>query len=186
MYAKATPSFRAGAGLGMATLGLVALATLWTVGRCRWAFAAPERALGLGLFVSVGGYLIYDLWWMQSMYQVWWWDHVTHTVSAAFVAGIAYTAARARDHRGLPRADGGQPGPTRRVYLVSIGATLLAMGVWESYELLSPLVTVYGVEDTLKDVLFDLVGLAVVLRWGDRVLDGVASDVARRWGTDRS
>lgn len=182
VYAKATPSFRATAALGVATLGLVALVTLWATGRVRWAVASPSRVVGLCLFVGVGGYLVYDLWWMKSMYQVWWWDHVTHTVSAMLIGTVGYTVVRAHEVRKTVRADGGRrAGPSRRVFVATVGVIVACALLWETYEVYAPMVTVYGTEDTVKDLLFNLLGAAVVVLFGERFLEGPARDVAERW-----
>ncbi|WP_188883902.1 hypothetical protein [Halarchaeum grantii] len=100
--------------------------------------------------------------------DVWWWDHVTHTLSASLVGAAAHLLARRRDRD-----------PTRYVLGATVGAGLF----WEALEYvvhttarrlgLEPLLIQYGHEDTLGDLFFDAVGALLVLAFGDRVLEGV-------------
>lgn len=78
--------------------------------------------------------------------DVWWWDHLTHTHSATRVlavvvcAGVLWELAEYAIHRG---AD--------------------ALGI-------DPVLVSYGRTDTALDLLFNLVGAALVVLFGDRVL----------------
>lgn len=176
----------ASTALGIVTVAFLLVVTLWALGRVRWAFSTPSRVVGVLGFVVLGGYLVYDVWWMQSMYGVWWWDHVTHTVSAAMVASIGFTVAWALESRADTIPDGGTPTPSRRVAVATLGVVIASALLWEIYEVYAPVVVVYGVEDTVKDVFFDLLGATLVVRFGDRFLGGVTRDVRHRWTTPSS
>ncbi|QLG60837.1 hypothetical protein [Halorarum salinum] len=122
----------------------------------------------LSLWIGVAGFL--HCLGMLGLYEsVPWWDHVTHTVSAALVAALVYAGVLvgARQSPHVP------PGP-----LTVGGATVLstlAIGVfWELVELVArdvgesldvePVLVHYGWRDTALDLGFDAVGaLAVVL-----------------------
>lgn len=116
---------------------------------------------------------------------VWWWDHLTHTLSAAVVASVGYTTVRAVDiHYDaiyLPR----------RFLAVFVLLFTLALGVfWEIVEFASraaaevvgagPVLFQYGLEDTLLDLVFDAVGALVVAIFGAAVLSTFADDLAER------
>jgi len=114
--------------------------------------------------------------------HVWWWDHLTHTLSSSVVAAVGYAAARTIDEH------------TEDVYFppVFLFALLfvvtLAFGVlWEIIEFgvsgaasmaggKSVLVQ-YGVTDTVLDLVFDTAGALVVAVWGTAYLSGVADQL---------
>ncbi len=113
------------------------------------------------------------------------WDHVTHALSASVVAAVGYTVARGIDEH------------TEAVYLpprfmfVFILTFVAAFGVfWEVIEfgvsevaaLLGgeTVLTQYGLEDTIFDLIFDLVGAVIVAVWGTAHLTDVAGAVTDR------
>ncbi|WP_435334257.1 hypothetical protein [Haloarchaeobius sp. TZWWS8] len=114
---------------------------------------------------------------------VWWWDHMTHTLSATVVAVIGYTTVMAIDAH------------SDRLYLPPRFVTLfvlaftLAMGVfWEVLEFvlrevaiavdLDPVLILYGVEDTMYDLVFDLAGALVVSLFGSKTVREQSEAVA--------
>ncbi|MFC4553105.1 MULTISPECIES: hypothetical protein [Halorussus] len=119
-----------------------------------------------------------------SAYQsLWWYDHVTHTLSSSVVAAAGYAAARAVDEYSVD------------VHLTSgfLFAYLLlfvmAFGVvWELVEFFTGLaaaslgvpriLTQYGLGDTMLDLVFDAAGALVVAAAGTAVLSGVAEQLA--------
>jgi hypothetical protein len=123
---------------------------------------------------------------MLGLYDgVWWWDHLTHTLSATIVAAVGYVTARAVDESSediyLPR-------PFLFVYIVLF---TLALGVlWEVLEFaarggaelfgLDPVLVQYGLSDSLLDLVFDAVGAVVVALFGAGVFDGIATTLADR------
>ncbi|GAB6861393.1 hypothetical protein ACFR97_06065 [Haloplanus litoreus] len=118
----------------------------------------------ISLWVAVAGFL--HCLGMLGLYEsVTWWDHLTHTVSAALVAALLYAALL------VSGADSGQPP------LAVPAATLLltvAIGVfWELVELVArdvgerfdvdPVLVHYGWRDTALDLGFDAFGALVVV-----------------------
>ena len=128
----------------------------------RSALIGPALPLWLsvaGLLHSVGMLGLYD--------SVRWWDHVTHTVSAALVAALCYAAVVA-----LPDAVGVAPGAGTAA--VATTAFTFAVGVfWELIELVArdvgerfevePVLVHYGRRDTAVDLGFDVVGALLVV-----------------------
>lgn len=99
---------------------------------------------------------------MFGLYEdTWWWDHLTHTLSATLLGGFVHAAAHRR---------GRDPHP--RVLAAIIGGGVL----WEPVEYavhavtdrlgLQPVLIPYSTRDTL----LDLVGTLLVLVFGNRFL----------------
>lgn len=95
----------------------------------------------------------------------WWWDHLTHVLSASLLGGVVHVVTRRRDRD--PRVD--------------VLATVTVGGVaWELVEYaihavskrlgIEPLLISYSARDTLLDLVFDLLGALLVLAFGDRLL----------------
>lgn len=96
-----------------------------------------------------------------------WWDHLTHALSASLVAGIGYITVRAldlhHDEIHLPR----------RYLFAYIIIFVMAFGViWELFEfgldvlaeateLEMPLAQ-HGIDDTVRDMLFNTLGAVIV------------------------
>ncbi|MFC7234743.1 hypothetical protein [Halosegnis marinus] len=123
---------------------------------------------------------------MLGLYgDVWWYDHLTHTLSATLVAGVGYVAVRAlADHDDrvvLP--------PEFTVVLVLL-ATLALGVVWELLEFAArgaaalvgaePVLVQYGLDDTLADLLFDAVGATVAAALGPGSVGGLVDAVRAR------
>jgi hypothetical protein len=135
----------------------------------------PLLALWLGLagfLHSVGMLGPYD--------TVWWWDHVTHTISAALLAALVYAALVVT----------GSDATT--VAALTVLATFGLGLVWEGIELLArslgnrygvePVLVNYGMRDTVLDLGFDLVGAALVVLLDLRMFVPVLEDVWRVLG----
>lgn len=122
----------------------------------------------LSLWIGVAGFL--HCLGMLGLYEsIWWWDHVTHTVSAALVAALVYAGIIV----------GGRHSPSVPPRPLTVGSATvlltLAIGVfWELVELVArdvgeyldvePVLVHYGRRDTALDLAVDAVGaLAVVL-----------------------
>jgi len=115
-----------------------------------------------------------------------WWDHVTHALSASLVAGAGYTVARAVD---IHHDDITIPSQIAFVYLFVV---VLAFGVvWELFEfaldvasrqtgLTMPLAQ-HGLDDTVKDFMYNSLGALVVGVFGQAHLVGVAETVEDWW-----
>ncbi|MFC5368264.1 hypothetical protein [Salinirubrum litoreum] len=106
---------------------------------------------------------------------VWWFDLLTHFLSAVVVAAIGLTVLLAveRDRAWTL---------TSRMLSVSTVVVVLVAGVgWEIYEFYEVRFLVTGFDDTLGDLLFDLLGGLFVVRYGRDYLDPVSADVAGHW-----
>ena len=126
------------------------------------------------LWVSVAA-LVHALGMLGPYDRVWWWDHLAHTLSGAVVAGATDVVLRAETGDGGPGPNGGRFRPA------VVAGTTLAFGVfWELLEYaihaaanrlgFDPLLVHYGRLDALADLLFDLVGAGLVIRFGRRAL----------------
>ncbi|MFB6280972.1 MAG: hypothetical protein ABEH40_03020 [Haloferacaceae archaeon] len=114
-----------------------------------------------------------------------WWDHLTHATSASLVAGAGYTAARAID---LHSDEVSIP---RRFAFVYLLVVVLAFGViWELFEfgldivagatgVTMPLAQ-HGLDDTVRDLLFNSLGALLVAAFGQAHLLDVAELVRER------
>ena len=123
---------------------------------------------------------------LTSFYrQVWWWDHVTHALSASVVAAAGYATARAYD---LHAEDVSLPPKFMFVFILLV---TLAFGVlWEVIEFTlaeaaaalgsGSVLTQYGLSDTLLDLVFDSIGAIVVATWGTAHLSGVVVAIRQR------
>lgn len=116
----------------------------------------------------------------------WWWDHLTHTVSAALVAALIYAGLLGLGD--TPRVAGSTLGVGGTVVVL----TLVAGVFWELIEFtarvvgdqydVDPVLIQYGRRDTALDLLFDLAGALAVLALDVRLSVPVAArfpDAAR-------
>ncbi|WP_226041646.1 hypothetical protein [Natrinema sp. DC36] len=117
--------------------------------------------------------------------QVWWWDHMTHALSASLVAGVGYATVRALHEH----ADGIYF--PQRFVAVFILLFVLAFGVlWEILEFaialsaealgIRAVLTQYGLEDTMLDFVFNSIGAIVVALWGGAYLSDVSGAIHER------
>ncbi len=114
-----------------------------------------------------------------------WWDNVTHTLSSSVVAAAGYTTARAVDeHSEAVRL------PPKFMF-VFILIVVLAFGVfWEVVEFAlgeaaaltggRPVLTQFGLADTMMDLVFDTVGAVLVAVWGTAYLTNVVGALVDR------
>ncbi|WP_436908680.1 hypothetical protein [Halosimplex marinum] len=118
--------------------------------------------------------------------ETWWWDHVTHTLSASLVAGVAYTAARAVDDRSEAIHF---PPQFLFAYLLVF---VVAFGVlWELLEFYITVVsgligdetilTQYGLDDTVLDIVYDTLGGVLVAAFGAAHLNGLSDQLVARF-----
>ncbi|MGM0371737.1 MAG: hypothetical protein ACQEQJ_04435 [Halobacteriota archaeon] len=120
----------------------------------------------------------------QNVYQsVWWWDHLTHAVSASLVAGAGYATVRALQGH-VPNVEF-----PRRFEFALIVVLVIAFGVlWEVAEFViaelslwlgaEPVLTQYGVGDTMLDLIFDVVGAVLVGILGSTRVDAMTAMLA--------
>lgn len=118
--------------------------------------------------------------------QIGWWDHITHAMSATLVAGIGYTFVRAVDLH-----DGRITIPNQFAFAFIL-ITVMAFGVvWELFEfgldiaadetgIAMPLAQ-HGLDDTVRDMMFNTLGAIVVATFGQAHLLGVAETVKDRF-----
>jgi hypothetical protein len=127
-----------------------------------------------------------------SFYKsTWWWDHLTHALSSSIVAAVGYATARSfHEHSeevNLPP----------KFMFVFILLFVLAFGVlWEVIEFtLGELATVlgagsvltqYGLEDTMLDLIFDTAGAIIVAVWGTAHLSGIVDAIGEYVATRRT
>lgn len=113
------------------------------------------------------------------------WDHLTHFFSASVVAAVGYSTTRALDAH------------TENIHIppkfmfVFILQFVIAFGVlWEVLEFAlaglgsvlgsGAILTQYGIEDTMKDLLFDVAGAVIVGVWGTAHLTDVVWALEKR------
>jgi hypothetical protein len=113
------------------------------------------------------------------------WDNVTHMLSSSLVAAIGYATARAIDEH----TDDVRLPP--RFMFVFILLFVMAFGVvWEVIEFgiagaasmlgSDAVLTQYGLGDTMRDLIFDVVGGVVVAIWGTAYLTDVVGALAEQ------
>jgi len=151
---------------------------------------------GLTLWITTAVFLhavgVIGLPWADANFYktIWWWDHLTHALSSSIVAAIGYTTVRALDRHSediyVPP----------RFMFVFILMFVLAFGVaWEVLEFTitlaaeatgnATILTQFGLEDTMLDLVFDTIGAVVVAVWGTAHLTGVVG-VVEGWLDERT
>ncbi|QLG62764.1 hypothetical protein [Halorarum salinum] len=120
-----------------------------------------------------------------------WWDHLTHALSSSVVAATGYTVTRAIEEH----SDAVSLPP--RFMFVFILLFVLAFGVfWEVLEFAlaeialalgtTSVLTQYGLEDTLLDLVFDTIGGIIVAVWGTAHLTDITGALTERLDERRS
>ena len=121
-----------------------------------------------------------------SFYEtLWWWDHLTHALSASVVAAAGYATVRALD-----RHNDGIDLPPRFTFVFVLLITV-AFGVfWEVVEFAiaeiaalagsTSVLTQYGLGDTMLDLVFDVIGGVIVATWGTVYLTDVVGAITAR------
>ena len=113
------------------------------------------------LWIALAGFL-HSLGMLGLYETLWWWDHLTHTVSAALVAALLYAA--------LLVAYPLSAGP---LAVATVGFTFAVGVFWELIELVArevgdrfdvePVLVHYGWRDTAFDLVFDVVGALLIV-----------------------
>jgi hypothetical protein len=119
----------------------------------------------------------------------WWWDHVTHALSSTLVVGAGYAVTRAyQEHTEHVRM-----GPKFTfVYLVVF---VMAFGVfWELIEFyvavsaelfgIPRVLTQYGLDDTVLDLVYDTIGGLLVAIFGTTHLTGISDQLRGRFESE--
>lgn len=115
-----------------------------------------------------------------------WYDEITHTVSAVLVAGIGYATLTALERHS---SEIDLPPKLRGVFILVF---VLAFSVaWEVFEFgavwLSQLlgvtspVKVFGIDDIVTDMIFNVVGGIIVAVWGTEYFDDIVPFLRRRF-----
>jgi len=178
-----------------ATLAVVVVALGWTlwIGVCRRDPAIVVNAVaalvvvaipgGVGLLAPVGLDTRVSVWPLLSIVigitgifhmigmvgwydTVWWWDHLTHTVSAALIASVVYAWM-------LVISVDTVYGPFGSPAVATVGVTLFMGIIWELFEGaarvlcerlgIERVLKQYGRFDTPLDIVFDGVGAILVV-----------------------
>lgn len=114
------------------------------------------------------------------------WDDITHALSASVVAAAAYATVRAIDeHEPNIRL------PTRVTFVYVLTFTMSFGVFWEVLEYaitvatravgVDTVLTQYSVEDTLGDLVFNMIGGFVVAIWGHVYLTDLVGDLRSRF-----
>ena len=164
--------------------GTIALVVTFLPARLERNYAFPIDPW-LGLWIT-GAVFLHTLGSAGVYGVVGWWDHLTHATSASLVAAVGYTAARAldlhSDRIAIPR----------RFVFVYILIVVLSFGVvWELFEfgldalsdatgLTMPLAQ-KGLDDTVRDLMFNSLGAILVALFGQVHLSPVAETVKQRF-----
>mgnify|MGYP000465867144 CR=1 FL=1 len=177
-------------GVGVATLNVsivinavVALAVTYLPALLRRDW---DLRLSPGLTLVITTAVLLHSLGMVGLYEgLWWYDHLTHTLSAGIVAAVGYATTRAIDQH----SDAVSFPP--RFLSVFLLLMTLALGVfWEVLEFTVALIagatggasvlTQYGIGDTMMDLLFDTLGGIVVGVWGTAYLTGLTESLTDR------
>lgn len=118
---------------------------------------------------------------MMNIYErVWWWDHLTHTVTASLVAAVVYGTLVAIG------SDPISPDITwATIAALTVAITMLAGVLWELIELVGrelaiafdrePMLIPYGRYDTALDLVFDAVGAIIIIAVDLRSFESIAA-----------
>lgn len=158
---------------GLASIGATALP--WAIQILVGGFFGGDVSFGpaLPLWIGIAGvlHMLGMLGWYDAL---WWWDHVTHTMSAALVAAVVYAWV-------LVVGPDALPGPFAGIGAggTTFALTMAAGVFWELLEwaarVLSDRVGVervlkhYGRFDSPIDLLFDAVGAVVIITFDARL-----------------
>lgn len=156
---------------------LLALLSLPLTAGLRSPWSGAVLAPELPLWVTVAG-LLHSVGMLGPYDSIRWWDHLTHTVSAALVAALLYAGVIvAADGTGLLASTG--TAVTTVVYTFAVGVfwellELAARAVAERYDI-EPVLVHYGWRDTALDLGFDLLGAVLVVAFDVRVFVAFAA-----------
>ncbi|KZN24661.1 hypothetical protein A4G99_09950 [Haladaptatus sp. R4] len=128
---------------------------------------------------------------MLGLYdEVWWWDHLTHLLSATLVAGVGYATARAFDEH-----SDAVYFPPRFMFVYALLFTLAAGVIWEVLEFtarasagfigVKPVLIQYGLSDTILDLIFDAAGAVLVALFGTTLLAETVETLLARLSRER-
>jgi len=164
--------------LAMSALAVLSLALVVETGSA-WTGRLATPTLPLWVATACVLHSIGMLGWYDT---VWWWDHLTHTVSAALVTALVYAGlVVAVDAGAVPALAASTVPVATLAFVMLVGVfweliELVARAVAERYGI-EPVLVHYGWRDTAFDLVFDIVGAVVIV-----VLDvDVFVDLAARF-----
>ena len=131
--------------------------------------------VGLVLWLTIA-MVLHTVGYLGLYEQYQWYDEITHTVSATIIAGVGYASFRALElHSDAIEV----PSEFRAVFIVVF---VLAAGmVWEVFEFtFGGLVTVYGIDDIVTDMVANGFGGVLVALWGTDYVRGLVGFVRTR------
>ena len=126
----------------------------------------------------------------ESLYgATWWWDHMTHALSSSLVVGSAYAVTRALQEHTEYILMG--PKFTFAYLLVFV----MAFGVfWELIEFyiavgaelfgVPQVLTQYGLDDTVLDLVYNTIGGLLVAVFGTTYLTGISDQLRGRFESE--
>lgn len=163
-------------------LGALVVSVLPAIVRREWHLRIN---IGLMLWLTVAA-LLHAIGVLGPYRNVFWWDYLTHAVSASIFVGIAYAVVVAQERY---HEEDSLPEPFRSVYLFLL---VVAMGVlWEVLEFALTQVSkltggksaliVFGVQDVVTDLLFSIVGGTLIVLWGRRYFHDLSLKLTRRF-----
>ncbi|KAB1190578.1 hypothetical protein GJR96_16610 [Haloferax sp. MBLA0076] len=148
--------------------------------------------VGIVLWISVAMFLhafgtlpLPGLDFLSPYKAVWWWDHMTHALSSSLVAGAAYAVTRAlMEHTEYINM------PPRFMFAYLL-VFVMAFGVlWELLEFYIGVVsqllgaeevlTQYGLDDTVLDLMYNTLGGLLVAIFGTAHLTGISDQLRGR------
>lgn len=122
----------------------------------------------------------------ETLYgATWWWDHLTHALSSSIVVASGYAATRAlQEHTEYI-----QLGP--KFMFAYLLIFVLAFGViWELFEFyiavgadlfgIPQVLTQYGLDDTVLDLIYNSIGGILVAVFGTAYLAGISDQLGDR------
>ena len=128
----------------------------------------------------------------ESLYgATWWWDHMTHALSSSLVVGSAYAVTRAiQEHTEYIHMG---PKFTFAYLLVFV----MAFGVfWELIEFyiavgaelfgVPQVLTQYGLDDTVLDLVYNSIGGLLVAVFGTTYLTGLSDQLRGRFESEET
>lgn len=146
-------------------------------------YSIPLRR-GVTLWITAA-VLLHAVGMLGPYHSVWWWDHVTHAMSAAVVAGVGYATVTAIDeHMEAIYL------PSQFLFVLILLFTLSLGVLWELLEFgarqlaeasgVEPVLVQYSLEDTVVDLIFDMVGAVLVALFGGRELSPIIDSLVDR------
>lgn len=147
-----------------------------------WALGVDSEAAGipaLTFWIAVAS-VLHCLGMLGRYESIWWWDHLTHAFSASLAAALLYAWLLV----------GGPEGVASAAVIAGTLLGILALSIlWEMGELLArevarrygiePVLVHYGWRDTAYDLVFDVVGAALVIALDLRLFVPTVESIVR-------